>query len=179
MHHPKILFLDEPTLGLDPQTRRSIWEHIEKLNRDEKITVILTTHYMEEADYLCNRIAIIDHGKIIAIDTPENLKNMMGGDIITLETSAAEKLRPLLKFSWIREFKLFDGKVNITVADSGKAIPKILDIAYKNKIAINSISLKKPSLEDIFIHYTGRTIRDDEASSTDKMRVGMQGMRRH
>ncbi|MFH0949012.1 MAG: ATP-binding cassette domain-containing protein [Candidatus Aenigmatarchaeota archaeon] len=171
MHHPKILFLDEPTLGLDPQTRRSIWEHIRRLNKQEKITIILTTHYMEEAEYLCNRIAIIDHGKIIALDTPDNLKNIMGGDILTLETDNAEELKKILKFEWIKEIKIFDSSMNIIVNNGEKVIPKILEIAGKNRIRIISVKLKKPTLEDVFIHYTGRAIREEEGSSLDKMRM--------
>lgn len=178
MHHPKVMFLDEPTLGLDPQTRRSIWEHIKKLNREEKLTIILTTHYMEEADYLCDRIAIIDHGKIIALGTPENLKNITGGDTLTIETSDAEKLKGILKFRWIKNMKIFDGKLNITVSNGDKVIPKILNIAAKNRIKINSVNLKKPTLEDVFIHYTGRTIREEEASAADAMRLRIKARQR-
>ena len=178
MHHPKILFLDEPTLGLDPQTRRNIWEHIQRLNKEEKLTIILTTHYMEEADYLCDRIAIIDHGKIIALDTPANLKNVMGGDVLTLDTEA--KLKEMLDFEWIKEIKIFDGKLNVTVMNGEKAIPQIMAVADKNGIKINSVNLKKPTLEDVFIHYTGRTIRDEEASNKDvlKMQMKASGWRR-
>jgi len=179
IHHPKILFLDEPTLGLDPQTRRNIWEYIERLNKEEKLTIVLTTHYMEEADYLCSRVAIIDHGKIIALDTPENLKNIMGGDVLTLETNDAEKLKGLLKFDWIKEMKIFDGKLNVTVNNGEKVIPKIMSIADAHNIKINSVNLKKPTLEDVFIHYTGRAMREEEASATDRMRLHMRaGLRR-
>jgi len=170
MHHPKILFLDEPTLGLDPQTRRSIWEYIEKLNKEEKLTIILTTHYMEEADYLCDRIAIIDHGKIIALDTPEKLKNSMGGDIIELACTDKEKLKSVLTFPWIKDTKVLDASVNITVDNGEKVIPEILEAAARAGIKIDSVNLKKPTLEDVFISYTGRHIRDEEASSTDRMR---------
>ena len=175
VHHPKILFLDEPTLGLDPQTRRNIWEHIEKLNKEEKLTIILTTHYMEEADYLCDRIAIIDHGKIIALDTPQRLKDVMGGDILTFETDGAEKLKNVLQFDWIKEIKVVDGRLSVTSMSGEKAIPQILAIADKNNIKINSVNLKKPTLEDVFIHYTGRTIRDESASSKDVLRGQMKG----
>ena len=179
MHHPKILFLDEPTLGLDPQTRRIIWEHIQKLNKEEHLTIILTTHYMEEADYLCDRVAIIDKGKIIALDTPENLKNVMGGDMLTLETPDIEKLKGNLKFDWVKGMKIFNGKLNVTVDSGEKVIPKILEIAGKYGIKINSVNLKKPTLEDVFIHYTGRTIRSEEASPEDLMRLRVRaGWRR-
>lgn len=174
MHHPKILFLDEPTLGLDPQTRRGIWEYIRKLNEVEKLTIILTTHYMEEADFLCDRIAIIDRGKIIALDEPEKLKGVMGGDVLTLETSESKKLGEILKFEWIGERKIFDGSINVTVKDGAAAIPKILSAAERSGIKINSVSLKRPSLEDVFIHFTGRTIREQEADAADQMRTMMR-----
>lgn len=170
MHHPKILFLDEPTLGLDPQTRRGIWEHIEKLNEEEKLTIILTTHYMEEADYLCDRIAIIDHGKIIALDTPENLKNLMGGDVLTLNTDDANKLNGILNFDWVKGKKTFDGRINVTVVDGAAAIPKILGTASQNGVKIDSVKLERPTLEDVFIHFTGRTIREQEADASDRLR---------
>jgi ABC-2 type transport system ATP-binding protein len=173
MHHPKILFLDEPTLGLDPQTRRGIWDYIQKLNKDEGLTIILTTHYMEEADYLCDRIAIIDNGKIIALDTPEDLKNVMGGDVLNLETGEVEKLYEVLKFDWIKDKKKFDGYLKVTVVDGGSAIPNILKAASDAKIKIESVHLKRPSLEDVFIHYTGRTIREQEAGANDQLRTMM------
>ncbi|MBI5061378.1 MAG: ATP-binding cassette domain-containing protein [Candidatus Aenigmarchaeota archaeon] len=179
MHHPKVLFLDEPTLGLDPQTRRSIWDYVKKLNEEEKLTIILTTHYMEEADFLCNRIAIIDHGKIIALDTPDALKNIMGGDVITLETPDAEELKKILKFKWIKSMKTHDDKLSITVKNGEKVIAKIIGVVCNKKMQISSVSLKKPTLEDVFLHYTGKTIREQEASSIDEMRARFKrGMRR-
>jgi len=171
MHHPKILFLDEPTLGLDPQTRRKIWEHIKFLNKTENITIILTTHYMEEADYLCDRIAIIDYGRIMALDTPKNLKDVIGGDIISLEVNNAKKMKEILSnYEWIKEQNVLNGKLNLSVNNGDKIIPKIIGIAQKHKITINSVSLKKPTLEDVFIHYTGRTIREERADSKEFMR---------
>lgn len=170
MHHPKILFLDEPTLGLDPQTRRAIWEHIRKLNEQERISIILTTHYMDEADSLCGRVAIIDRGKIMTTDTPENLKHAMGGDIIILETSEQEKLKEALKFDWAKNVQIIEGNINITVAEGEKAIPEILAVADASGIKISSVKLKEPTLEDVFIHYTGRAIREQEASPLDAMR---------
>jgi len=170
MHHPKILFLDEPTLGLDPQTRRGIWNYIQKLNKDEGLTIILTTHYMEEADYLCDRIAIIDHGKIIVLDTPENMKNIMGGDVLKIETRESENLDKILKFDWIKDKKIFDGYLNVTVTDGGSAIPEILKASSEAGIKIDSVHMIRPSLEDVFIHYTGRTIREQEADSTNQVK---------
>ena len=173
MHHPKILFLDEPTLGLDPQTRRGIWEYIQKLNEDEGLTIILTTHYMEEADYLCDRIAIIDNGKIIALDTPENMKNFLGGDVLKIETRDLDNLDKILKFDWIKDKKKFDGYLNVTVTDGGSAIPAILKASSESGIKIDSVHMIRPSLEDVFIHYTGRTIREQEAEDSDRVKSMM------
>ncbi|MGD8638579.1 MAG: ATP-binding cassette domain-containing protein [Nitrosopumilaceae archaeon] len=173
MHHPKILFLDEPTLGLDPQTRRGIWEYIQKLNEDEGLTIILTTHYMEEADYLCDRVAIIDNGKIIALDTPENMKNFLGGDVLKIETKELDRLDIILKFDWIKDKKKFDGYLNITVPEGGSAIPAILKAASESGIKIDSVHMIRPSLEDVFIHYTGRTIREQEAENSDRIKSMM------
>lgn len=173
MHHPKILFLDEPTLGLDPQTRRGIWEYIQKLNKDEGLTIILTTHYMEEADFLCDRIAIIDHGKIIALDTPENMKNFLGGDVLKIETNESDHLDKILEFDWIKDKKKFEGYLNITVADGGSAIPDILKVSSESGIKIDSVHMIRPSLEDVFIHYTGRTIREQEADTSDQVKLMM------
>ncbi len=179
MHHPKILFLDEPTLGLDPQTRRSIWEYVEKLNKSEKLTIILTTHYMDEADYLCNRIGIIDQGKIVALDTPARLKDVMGGDVLTIESEHASELKDLLDFPWVKESSTFNHSLNITVASGEKAIPKILSVADDNSMKIRSVNLKKPTLEDVFIHYTGHAIREEEGSAVDVMRAHVRaGWRR-
>lgn len=171
MHHPKILFLDEPTLGLDPQTRRGIWDYIQKLNKEEGLTIILTTHYMEEADYLCDRIAIIDHGKIIALDTPENMKNIMGGDVLKIETRESERLDKILQFEWIKDKKKFEGYLNVTVVDGGSAIPDILKASFEDGIKIDSVHMIRPSLEDVFIHYTGRTIREQEPDTADQIKA--------
>jgi ABC-2 type transport system ATP-binding protein len=160
LHEPKILFLDEPTLGLDPQTRNKLWEYIERLNKDNGLTIILTTHYMEEADKLSNRIAIIDKGTIIALDTPDNLKKRLGGDIVTIETEKSEKLEHLLKKqTWCKSVKRHDHSV--TIDD-------------KNGIIIDSTSIHKPSLEDVFLYFTGKTIREQEADSKDTMRERMK-----
>lgn len=174
MHSPKVLFLDEPTIGLDPQTRRRLWEYIKKINEDEKITMILTTHYMEEADFLCDRIAIIDHGKIIALDTSEKLKEVLGGDIISLEVSDSNKLNKLLAdMENVKDVKVLDGKLIVISQNGSKTIPKIIELSAANGISVESVLLKRPSLEDVFIHYTGRTIRDEAADTKGMMRHGM------
>jgi ABC-2 type transport system ATP-binding protein len=179
MHRPMVLFLDEPTIGLDPQTRRNIWDYIKILNKKEDITIILTTHYMEEADYLCDRVAIIDHGKIIALGTTEELKNIIGGDVISLESDNNKKLGRILKgHKCVEKESIVDGRIDLCIRNGDKMIPKILTLAQKNKITIHSVNLKKPSLEDVFIYYTGRTIRDEKSDSKDFMRQRMK-MRGH
>ncbi len=128
---------------------------------------------MEEADYLCDRIAIIDHGKIIALDTPEKMKNELGGDILKLETRDTDNLFKIMTFEWIKNKMLFDGYLNVTVTDGGSAIPNILKVASDAGIKIDSVQMIRPSLEDVFIHYTGRTIREQEADSADQMKKMM------
>ncbi len=172
IHEPKILFLDEPTIGLDPQTRRHIWEYIKKLNESGNITLILTTHYIEEADYLCKRVAFVDHGKIVALDTPTALKNKLGGDVISMQIPSGiddfqKKLKP---FKWIKTMSKHDDFLDLTVMEGEKKIPEIIKLADKQGITIGSVSLHKPSLEDVFIHYTGKTIRAEEGNAMESMR---------
>ena len=181
IHRPKVLFLDEPTLGLDAQTRRNIWDYIKKLNRESKVTIILTTHYMEEADYLCDRVAIIDHGKIVVLDTPNKLKDMLGGDVISLKIDKeTEKFTEYLKdFKWIKSMKNHNGNLNLSVEKGEKRIPELIRIAEKTGIDVDSVSLHKPSLEDVFLHFTGKTIREQEATQREKNReMVMRRMRR-
>jgi ABC-2 type transport system ATP-binding protein len=180
IHHPRLLFLDEPTIGLDPQTRRKIWDYIKMLNRSEKLTIIITTHYMEEADELCDRIAVIDHGKIIALDTPERLKDSLGGDIIRIETATPSKLVSLLKRkkvgSKVREFG--SNGVEITSKNGGTLIPKLIAIAAKEKILIDSTTIKRPTLEDVFISLTGKAIREEEGDGNSAIMKRFMGGRR-
>jgi len=179
MHFPKVLFLDEPTLGLDPQTRRRIWKYIEKINREEKITIILTTHYMEEADYLCGRVAIIDKGKIIALDTPSKLKSIVGRDMITVESSDSLKLLELLeKKDFVKGANLMNETVNLSVEEGEKLIPKVIEIARAAEIQVISVGLRKPTLEDVFIYYTGKTIREEGGDSRERMRSMIRAKRR-
>jgi ABC-2 type transport system ATP-binding protein len=172
VHQPKILFLDEPTLGLDTQTRRRIWDYIKKLNKEKGVTIILTTHYMEEADFLAQRVAIIDYGKIVALDTPENLKNLLGGDVISLEVDnpyIAQKT--FEKLLWVKKMNQENGILYLQVEKGEEKIPLLIKIdEEKVGFKIESINLRKPTLEDVFLHFTGRTIREREASSTEKMK---------
>ena len=170
IHKPKVLFLDEPTLGLDVQTRRHIWDYIKKLKEESNITIILTTHYMEEADYLCDRVAIIDHGKIIAMDTPKKLKDKLGGDVITFEVegNSNEFVNAINKLRFVKSVKKHNSKLTVTVEKGEKRIPKLISIAQKKGLDIKSVSLHKPSLEDVFLHFTGKTIREREASQKER-----------
>jgi ABC-2 type transport system ATP-binding protein len=160
LHYPRVLFLDEPTLGLDPQTRSTIWDFINKLRAREKITVFMTTHYMEEAEN-CNRIAIIDHGRIIALDTPANLKRMVSGDILHLVTednaTAAQEIRDAFRIDVRQE----NGGLVIETEHGDEFIPKLLRAISVRTL---SVSLTKPTLNDVFLKLTGRTIRDDVLS---------------
>jgi len=215
LHHPEVLFLDEPTLGLDPQTRRSIWEHILRLNEQKKITVILTTHYTEEADFLCNRILIIDFGKVVVLDTPDNLKARLKGDVVSLTIKDAQKIdqfrHELEKKDWIHkinvvasgnnyaamsrlmhetmgnsddksgknnktvENNLTDGKkcpscLNLLLDNGGHRIPEIVKLASEADIILESVELRKPTLDDVFLSVTGRNIREEEGSFIDMVR---------
>jgi len=172
MHYPKVLFLDEPTLGLDAQTRHRIWEYIKRLNKAQKITVVLTTHYMEEADYLCDRVAIIDHGKIIALDKPNNLKNAIGEDIISVQVSDGGKFSDILtKIEFIKRIRLHDDFLFLSVENGEIMIPRILRLAHEEGVLVHSVSLRKPTLEDVFLTFTGRTIREQEASVKEQNRM--------
>ncbi len=182
MHHPHVLFLDEPTLGLDPQTRLHIWEYINKLNIEEGVTILLTTHYMEEADRLCDRIAIIDYGQIVALDTPQELKNMLGGDVITLGLEDPGDVGKLCgsyqKNGCANIVKGKQNEVFITVNNGERQIPHILALASQAGIPIISVSLRKPTLDDVFIHYTGRAIRDKEVSGMEEVGYKIRSRRK-
>ncbi len=182
MHHPHVLFLDEPTLGLDPQTRMHIWDYIKKLNKEEGVTILLTTHYMEEADKLCDRIAIIDNGQIVALDTPQDLKNMLGGDVITLGLGNPADVDKLCssyqKDGCANIVTKKQSEVFITVNNGERQIPHILLLASQAGIPITSVSLRKPTLDDVFIHYTGQAIRDKEVSEIEKVGYKMRSRRK-
>jgi ABC-2 type transport system ATP-binding protein len=178
LHEPKVLFLDEPTLGLDPQTRNHLWDYIEKLNREKGITIILTTHYMEEADKLCHRIAIIDQGRIIAMDTSEKLKNDINGDVVTVVSPDAEKLYPVVKsLPDTKNIALHDSTLTIGLQEAEKHIVQIVSLASEHDIPIESISIHKPTLENVFLYFTGRTIREEEADSREHMRMVQRARR--
>lgn len=164
IHYPKILFLDEPTVGLDPQTRDHIWKYIKELKEAHDITVVLTTHYMDEADRLSDRIAIMDHGKIVILDTPEKLKATLEGDVVTVKANKLDELAHLAsKWLGLNKSKVVDGALEITVPNAKAAMPRIMEIATQNNVYVESLISREPNLEDVFLHYTGRTIREDTA----------------
>jgi ABC-2 type transport system ATP-binding protein len=178
LHEPKVLFLDEPTLGLDPQTRNHLWEYIANLNEEKGITIILTTHYMEEADRLCNRVAIIDNGRIIAMDTPEHLKEEIGGDVITIRSPEADAIASLLNAPWVNGIDRYDGSVSVKLQHAEVHLTEIVNLLNGKSIAIESISVRKPTLEDVFLHFTGRRIREEEASGKERLRMHQRMARR-
>jgi ABC-2 type transport system ATP-binding protein len=175
MTRPTVLFLDEPTIGLDPQTRARMWDYLRLVNR-EGTTIFLTTHYMDEADQLSNRIAIIDHGRIIAEGQPNELKNELGQDLVYLETAENDRARAVLEHApdvgGIREKGA--GLLVMVTDDGTRVLPQILDVLRAEKIAVTGINMKKPSMDDVFIHYTGRELRDEgsESAATAISRAG-------
>ncbi|WP_075859449.1 ATP-binding cassette domain-containing protein [Carboxydothermus pertinax] len=157
LHHPKILFLDEPTIGLDPQTRAHIWDYIHKIRKEKGITIFLTTHYMDEAEN-CDRIAVIDQGRIIALDTPQNLKKMVGNNIVYINSMEASGIIIFIKEKFNLEAKLIKNQVVVEVTDAETFIPQLLkELPYP----VTSVSLKKPTLDDVFLKLTGRELRDE------------------
>ena len=161
LHYPRVLFLDEPTLGLDPQTRSTIWQFIAELRRREQITVFMTTHYMEEAEH-CDRIAIIDHGRIIAQDTPEGLKALVHGDIIHLVTEDNERAIKEIERIFGIAPRTENGTLFLEVERGEEFIPRLI---HALPLKATSVSLQKPTLNDVFLKLTGRTIRDDMLTS--------------
>lgn len=163
MHAPKVLFLDEPTLGLDAQTRRKIWEYIMRLNKTQHTTILLTTHYMEEADYLCQRVGIIDRGKIVAIDTPRNLKNTISADVVTLDLECGD-YEAFRRLPFVNELVKHGTRISLSLKNGEHQIPPLMEYAQANAIKVKSVELHKPSLEDVFLHLTGSTIRERDDS---------------
>ena len=172
LHRPKVLFLDEPTVGLDIQTRRKIWKYIKKIHEEFEMTIFLSTHYMEEADNLCDRIGIIDGGKIQVIDTPQNMKSAMGNEVISLTIENGDEdnvfLSKLRTIELIKKINEDQNKITLFASKGTEVIPKIFQIASDLKIKISSISLTQPTLDDVFISYTGHEIRADEGGFNRK-----------
>ncbi len=168
IHNPKVLFLDEPTLGLDIQTRSVIWDYLKKLNKENGLTIFITTHYLEEADLLCDRIAIIDQGKVLVEDTPSKLKEKLGGDTIEIQVDNAVKAKKLIsEFSSVEKIDMIEEKLRIKTDKGNEVLPSILEICKGNNINVKAVALSKPSLDEVFLEYTGRSLRDTGAGFKD------------
>jgi ABC-2 type transport system ATP-binding protein len=162
IHRPKVLFLDEPTLGLDPQTRESIWEYIQELNQNQDVSVLMTTHYMEEADKLCDEIAIINQGQIITADSPKNLKRELKADTITMQVDKLEEFTENVeKLDFVKETYVIDSEIKLMVERGENLVAELVNFANENNIFVYSIELEHPNLEDVFLKYTGRTIQGE------------------
>jgi ABC-2 type transport system ATP-binding protein len=175
LHYPKVLFLDEPTLGLDPQTRTRIWEYMLELQQREGITIFLTTHYMDEADK-ADRIAVIDYGKLIAMDAPEQLKKMVGKDIISVKTGDDDRAAEEIRLRYQIEARRDSDGLTLEVANGGEFLPAFIK-EFGTKIL--SVSLRRPSLDDVFLKLTGREIREGKASGGFKAMARRHGRMRH
>ncbi|UCG10617.1 MAG: ATP-binding cassette domain-containing protein [Dehalococcoidia bacterium] len=173
LHRPKVLFLDEPTLGLDPQTRNRIWEYILDLRQREGVTIFLTTHYMDEAQK-ADRLAVIDYGRLIAMDTPEKLKRMVGKDIISVKTADNDNAAEVIRLRYQTEIRRDGNELIFSVTNGEEFLPKFIR-AFD--IKIQSISLRRPSLDDVFLKLTGREIRQEDVRSTFKAMVRQYGRR--
>ncbi|MDO5835410.1 MAG: ATP-binding cassette domain-containing protein [Methanobacterium sp.] len=162
IHHPKVLFLDEPTLGLDPQTRESIWSYIKELNQNQDVTVLMTTHYMEEADKLCDEVAIINQGQIITTNSPRNLKRELKADTITMQVDNIEKFtEEAQKLDFVKEIYSMNSEIKLMVERGENLVAELVNFANKHNIFVYSIELEHPNLEDVFLKYTGRTIQGE------------------
>ncbi|MGA2453401.1 MAG: ATP-binding cassette domain-containing protein [Solirubrobacteraceae bacterium] len=169
LHSPRVLFLDEPTVGLDPQTRSSIWRYIRELKTREDITIFLTTHYMDEAEY-CDRIAIMDHGRIIVLDTPAALKAQVGKDRVQIHTDDDEAAIAALRERFDIEATIAEGAVTFGVPEGEQFVPRLFEDWDPAHPAILTVSVARPSLDDVFMAHTGTTIRDAESGQTDTRR---------
>jgi len=167
LHSPRVLFLDEPTLGLDPQTRRHIWDHIHALRKQSNLTIFLTTHYMDEAEN-CDRISVIDHGHIIALDTPDKLKDALGGDVVMLKAQDNAATVAELKERYnLSPIIIENGAITFSIPQGEKFLPKLMD-SFQSRLL--SIGIHRPTLDDVFLKLTGRAIRDEEAGLKEQMK---------
>jgi ABC-2 type transport system ATP-binding protein len=172
IHKPRVLFLDEPTLGLDPQTRAKIWDYIKKLSV-ENITIVLTTHYMEEAELLCDRVGIIDYGRIVALGKPADLIHEIGEDIASIRMEDKSRASEFEELDLVKTVRVGD-TVQLILDDGPSSLPRIFEYAVKKNIKILSLELHTPTLNDVFLHYVGRELREEHASSRDKMKSAMR-----
>ncbi len=179
INRPKLLFLDEPTLGLDVQTRAATWNYVRTLKKEYGMTLFLTTHYLEEADALCDRIAIIDHGKIVTIGTPDDLKESLGGDIITLSIKQDPDITELVKkIEHVKEVKKEDGQYMIKSENGEVTAPLIIEALRKEGYVVTKLFLTKPTLNEVYLHFTGRSMRDAAEESRESSMAQRAMMRR-
>ena len=183
IHRPKVLFLDEPTVGLDIQTRRKIWQYIRKIHKEFGMTIFVSTHYMEEADSLCDRVGIIDYGKIQIVDTPESMKNKLETDMITFsiipdENKQEQFINKIKSFELTKNVEINGNNMVVQSSNSTQVIPKIFQASSEFGISIDSFVLNKPTLDDVFISYTGHNLRDDTTGKFNKSKEFNQSRRR-
>ncbi len=181
IHRPKILFLDEPTTGLDPQARSAVWEYLRKIHAEQDITIVLTTHYLDEAEVLCDRVAIVDYGKLMALGTPPDLKReVMGGDIVEADVADLpnEAFEALKASKFAIQVKKRESTLTILVKSGAEAVPRVVELVNENGGKIRSITLREPTLDDVFLHFTGRSIREDTAITKKRFVSSWGAMRR-
>jgi ABC-2 type transport system ATP-binding protein len=174
LHRPRVLFLDEPTLGLDPQSRTNLWEFIVGLPQKHNVTIFMTTHYMEEAE-VCDRIAIIDHGKIIAMDSPEELKKTVGGDVVSITTTDNESARYEIEHAFRMKVAEKEDALYMTCSRGDTCIPELIRTLGDRVL---SVRIQRPTLNDVFLKLTGKTIREEEVSGNDSVRASIRAYRR-
>ncbi|MFY9717615.1 MAG: ATP-binding cassette domain-containing protein [Thermoplasmata archaeon] len=179
VHRPRVIFLDEPTLGLDPQGRAGFWEFIQKLRQETGMTVFVTTHYLEEADGMCDRISIIDHGKIVASGTPNELKDSLGGDVVTLKTGSGtgEITAVLQTLPGVSSVQHSDGAYRVKCSSGETFVPLAVQAATKAGAGITGVTVKRPSLDEVFLDFTGREFREDEGPTATDRAVMMNRVR--
>ncbi len=179
VHRPRVIFLDEPTLGLDPQGRAGFWGFVQRLRKETGMTVFVTTHYLDEADGMCDRIAIIDHGKIVASGTPNELKDRLGGDIVTLKTGAGGKeiTDVLHGLAGVHSIQHQDGSYRVKCVSGETLVPLAVEAATRAGVGITGVTVKRPSLDEVFLEFTGREFREDEGPTATDRAVTMQRIR--
>ena len=181
VHQPQILFLDEPTTGLDPQARNAVWEHLQRIHKEEGITLVITTHYLDEAEGLCDRIAIVDYGKLVALGTPADLKReVSGGDVVEAElaklpTTALEALK---SSDFVLDVSTKENSLRVVVKSGAEAVPRIVELINAEGGKIRSLTLREPTLDDVFLHFTGRSIREDTDITKKRFVSSWAAMRR-
>ena len=181
VHSPKIFFLDEPTTGLDPVSRVAVWEMLTEIKNRRRLTVLITTHYMDEADRLCDRIAIVDHGKLVALDSPVALKaSVPGENVIEAQFTNApatweEELRKLDDVTSVQA--LAAGAFRILSSNGSKTTTELVEMAVKSKVPVKALSVQNTTLDDVFVHYTGRQLRDEQVKAYNFVMPDRPGMR--